>query len=174
MSLGKLISSLLDDSKKFLIFARECSRKKENSLMLSYCRAVFFSAWSAMEGWINYISNSFAKTDHSLNEYEISFLIEKKIEVDEKGLIKIVKQDEYHPTLKKLVFIFRRFGNNFDVKSLQPDLWKNLKEIEATRHSIVHPKDREHDIQISLKEAEKCYDTVLATVDLLKEKIYNL
>jgi len=173
LSFGKLVSSLLDDSAKFLTFARQCSRKKENALMLSYCRAVFFSAWSALEGWINYISTSFAKTDHTLSQYEISFLIEKRIEVDEKGLINITKQDDYHPALKKLVFIFRRFGKNFDLKYSRPELWRDLKEIEATRHSIVHPKDREQSMKVSLEEAEKCHKTVLTTINLLKEKIYD-
>lgn len=173
MSFGKLVSSLLDDSAKFLAFARQCSGKKENALMLSYCRAVFFSAWSALEGWINYTSTSFARTDPTLNQYEISFLTEKRIEVDDRGLINVTKQNEYHPALKKLLFVFRRFGDNFDLKCLKPELWSDLKGIEATRHSIVHPKDREQDTRVSLKEAEKCYETISATINLLREKIYD-
>lgn len=173
MSLGKLISSLLGDSKKFLLLARDASKKKQDTLTLSYSRAVFFSAWSAMEGWINYIAYSFAQTDHSLSEYEVSFLKEKKIEIDENGIIRITKQDEYHPTLTKLVFILRRFGNNFDLRNTMPDLWHDLKEIEKIRHSIVHPKTREQEVCISLKDAEKCFDAVVKMVNLLKEKIYE-
>jgi hypothetical protein len=127
-----------------------------------------------MEGWINYIAHSFASTDGSLSQYEISFLTEKKIEVDENGKILITNQDEYRSTLKKLLFIFRRFGKDFDLKHSEPDLWRRLREIEKTRHLIVHPKDREQEIQISLREAEKCYETVSRTVDLLKEKIFDV
>jgi hypothetical protein len=173
VSLGKLISSLLEDSKKYLILARDCERKQQKEFMLSYCRAVFFGSWSALEGWINYIAYSFVNTDHSLNQYEIALLTEKRIEVDDDGKIQITKQDEYRSTLKKLLFVFRRFGNDFDLKHNQADLWRRLREIEHIRNLIVHPKDTEHDIPISLKEAEKCYDTVQTTIDLLKEKIYG-
>ena len=173
MSFGKLVSALLDDSEKFLAFARQCSRKKENALMLSYCRAVFFGAWSALEGWINYVGTSFARTDRTLSQYEVSFLTEKRIEIDDRGLISITKQDDYHPALKKLLFIFRRFGRDFDFKHSKPDLWRELKEIEAIRHSVVHPRSREQGTKVSLEEAEKCYETVLTTINLLKEKIFD-
>ena len=116
MSLAKLISSLLDDGKKFLVLARDAAKKRQDALALSYSRAVFLSSWSAMEGWVNYIAYSFAQTDPSLGQYEISFLKEKKIEIDQNGIIRISKQDEYRPTLTKLVFILRRFGNNFDLR----------------------------------------------------------
>lgn len=173
MSLGKLITSLLDDSRKFLVLARDASKKEQEPLALSYSRAVFFSAWSAMEGWINYISYSFAKADRSLNQYEVAFLVEKKIEVDESGMIRIRKQDEYHPTLTKLVFILHKFGNNFDIKKELPSLWHELKEAERVRHSIVHPRTREQEVCISLKDAEECFAVVTKTVNLLKREIYG-
>ena len=173
MSLSKLVSSLLSDTKTFLLLARDASRKGQDDLALSYSRAVFFTAWSAMEGWVNYIAYSFAEADHSLTEYEISFLKEKKIEVDEDGIIRITNQDEYRPTLTKLVFILRRFGDNFDLKHSLPDLWRQLKEIERIRHSIVHPKTRDEELYLSLEDAEKCLDVVVKIVNLLKERIYD-
>lgn len=173
MSLSKLVSSLLDDSKTFLLLARHASRKRQDALVLSYSRAIFFSAWSAMEGWVNYIAHSFAEADTSLTKYELSFLKEKKIDVDEDGIIRITNQDEYRPTLTKLVFIFRRFGNDFDLKHSLPDLWRQLKEIERIRHSIVHPKTRDEELYLSLEDAEKCLNVVVQVSNLLKEKIYD-
>jgi len=173
LSLSKLVSSLLSDSKTFLFLARDASRKDQNVLVFTYSRAVFFSAWSALEGWINYIAHSFADAASSLSEYEISFLKEKKIMVDEDGILRITEQDEYRPTLTKLVFILRKFGDNFDLKHSLPDLWRRLKEIEKIRHSIVHPKTRDEELNIELDDAANCYTTVIELVDLLKEQIYE-
>jgi len=170
LSLGKLVSSLLDDSKKFLFLAKDAARRGENELTNSYCRAVFFCAWSALEGWINYIAYSFAENDSSLTEYEVSFLKEKKIEVDDNGTVKITNQNEYRRTLTKLVFILRRFGKEFDLKKSLPGLWAELKRIEKIRHTIVHPRTREEEAHLSLGEAEKCYKLVVKIVDLLKKK----
>jgi len=126
-----------------------------------------------MEGWVNYIAHSFAEADHSLTKYEISFLKEKKIEVNGDGIIRITNQDEYRSTLTKLVFVFRRFGDNFDMKHNLPDLWRRLKEIEQIRHSIVHPKTRNEELLLSLEDAEKCFNVVVELVNLLKERIYD-
>jgi len=153
LSLSKLVVSLLNDSKKYLSFARDEFRKGNDLLAFTYCRAVFLSSWSAMEGWINYIAHSFAQTDSSLTKYEISFLREKKITVDENGLVQITNQDEYRPTLTKLVFVLRRFGTSCDLKQNLPDLWRRLKVAEQTRHSIAHPKTRDQELKLGLQDA---------------------
>lgn len=168
-----MVSSLLKDSRNFLVFARNASRKGEDDLVLTYSRAVFFSTWSAMEGWINYIAFSFAETDSLLTMYEISFLKEKKIEIDDNGMIRVSNQDEYQSTLTKLLFLFQRFGGNFNLKSEEPNLWREIKEIEQIRHAIVHPKTRDEEISINLSDAERCYAIINKTIDLLKVRIYG-
>jgi len=173
LSLSKLVSSLLEDGKTFLLLARDASRKGHDSLALSYCRAVFFSAWSALEGWINYIAKSFAETDHSLSMYEIAFLKEKRLEVTEDGIVRLTNQDEYRSTLTKLVFILRKFGGDFDLKHSQPDLWRELKEIEQMRHGIMHPKTREQEIRLNIKDAEKCFNVTVKLVNLLRDRIFE-
>ena len=126
-----------------------------------------------MEGWINYVAYSFAKADQTLNPFEVAFLLEQRIEVDENGEIKLLKHPEFHSTLTKLLFIMKKFGNNFDFKHSEDDLWRNLMEIQKTRHSIVHPKDREQDFTLTLRNTEKCYETIVKTVELLKDKIFG-
>jgi hypothetical protein len=172
LSVAKLVTSLLTDSKSFQFLARDASRKGQNELALSYSRAIFFCSWSAMEGWVNYIAYSFAKTDNTLTKYEKAFLIEKKIEVDNNGDVRITNQDDYKPTMKKLIFVMKKYGN-YNLKTGQPTVWSDLKNMERKRHSIVHPKTRNEEFNLELTDAEKCCETILQVINLLKEKVYG-
>jgi hypothetical protein len=173
MSLGSLVSSLLDDGRKFAYFAREASRDKNEALMNTYCRAVVFSVWSALEGWINYISSSFAEIDTTLSQYEIAFLKERKIQVNEDGLIEISNQDDYKPTTTRLLFILQKYGGRYDLKHENPDLWRRLREAEKTRHSLVHPKRVDEDMSLDLKNAEEFLETINEVIQMLRRKIYK-
>ena len=172
MSVANLVTSLLSDSKAFLFLARDAARNGQNDLALSYSRAIFFSSWSAMEGWVNYIAYSFARTDNTLSKYEVAFLREKKIEMDKNAIIRITNQDDYKPTLKKLLFVLQRFGD-YNLKQNQPSLWNDLKDMERIRHSIVHPKTRDEELNLRLEDAEKCHKTTLQIIDVLKDKIFG-
>jgi len=172
LSVANLVTSLLSDSKAFLFLARDADRNGQNDLALSYSRAIFFSSWSAMEGWVNYIAYSFARTDNTLSKYENAFLREKKIEMDKNAIIRITNQDDYKPTLKKLLFVLRRFGD-YNLKQNQPDLWNDLMDMERIRHSIIHPKTRDEEMNMTLNDAEKCRKVILRIIDLLKEKIFG-
>ena len=173
MSFGRLVTTLLEDSNKSLIFARDELQKGNESLSSYYIRSVFFISWSALEGWINYASHSFASTDRTLTEFEVAFLKEKRIEIDDDGLLKITNQDAYEPTLKKLLYILQKFGNGFDLRHSMPDLWRELKEVESKRHALVHPKNREIEIQLDIADAEKCFNTIRNTIEIVKTKIYG-
>lgn len=173
MSFGKLVTSLLNDSKNFIQYAKQAERNNELNIIGSFLRASILTSWSALEGWVNYICYSFTTTDRSLSDFEIAFLTEKKIVVNKNGLLEITNQDEYRPTLTKLLFILQRFGNSYDLKHDEDDLWRQLKELESFRHSIIHPKSREADIDMDIDYVEKCFDLITKVIHIVKEKIFD-
>lgn len=172
MTLSNLLSSLTEDGSRFLNLARDCQRKGEKVLLDTYCRAVFFTSWSALDGWIKYISYSFLEIDPSLTEFEKAFLTEKKIDVNDNGEIEIFNTDHYKPSLLKLQYIFKKFGD-YDLKHLEPDIWRNLNEIQSKRNLLVHPKTRDEDLVINYDSAENCYNTINEVISLFKTKIFK-
>lgn len=171
MSFEKLITSLLADGKNALIFARSTSGKSKQ-LRSFYCRSVFFHSWSALEGWINYVCDSFADTDKSLSQFEIAFLRELGIQISEDGIVTLTNHDAFVPTLKKLAFVLRRFGRGYDIKSNAPAVWRELLRAQRIRHSLAHPK-RVREIEPTLAEAESCYEAVLKTTEIIKSTIFK-
>ena len=165
---------MLEDSEKSLMYARNEMQGGDEGLALYYCRMVFFAAWSALEGWINYTGESFASTDGTLSEYEIAFLKEKRIQIGDSGTVEVTNTDAYESTLRKLVFICRRFGQRVNFKESQPDLWRELKNVEKIRHAIVHPKNRDTDLDLGVDAAEKCNKVIRDTIQVLQRSIYGL
>jgi len=173
MTLSQQVIDLLDDSNNFLFYAKQQDREGHEKHKLMYSRAVIITSYSALEGWLNYISSSFAEQDDSsvLNQYEKAFLLEKKIEIDDNGDIQITNQDKYENTTKKLQFILKKFGN-YDIKNNDPKLWSDFKKFEKIRNILVHPKRNSSDKKISLDDAEFCLNTITQIIQILKDKIY--
>jgi len=174
MTLSQQVTDLLDDSKNFLFYAKKEEREGQQKHKLMYARAVIVTSYSALEGWINYISLSFIEQKNSslLNSCEKAFLMEKKIEIDNQGNFQITKQDKYENTTKKLQFILNKFGN-YDIKSNDPQLWSDFKKFEKIRNSLVHPKHNSNDNQITLNDAEFCFNTITKIIQTLKDRIYQ-
>jgi hypothetical protein len=173
MSLSRLVTSLLEDSKSFLLLARNEERAGNDRMKLTYSRAVFLTAFSALEGWVNYISVSFAYLNNlQISEFERAFLQEKRIEIDDAGDVKITNQDNFQKTSKKMVFILKKFGN-YDILKEKQKLWSDFKELERIRNALVHPKKREEEVIVSLRDAERCFEVIDNLVNTLKDKIYH-
>lgn len=173
MSFGSLVSSLLNDSLIFVQYAKQAERNGEFNIIDSYVRASILLSWSALEGWINYVAYSFAQTDPSLSKYEIAFLLEKKILINKNGLVEQTNQDEYKPTLTKLLFLLQRFGGDYDLKHSDNDVWRKLKVIESIRHSIVHPKSQEEELEVDIPLVEMSTQAIQEVIQIIKDKIYN-
>jgi hypothetical protein len=171
MTLSQQVIDLIDDANNFLFYANDAERQCDEKQKLMYSRAVIVTSYSAFEGWINYISSSYAAHDNTIviSQFEKSFLLEKKIEVNNNGEIQITNQDKYENTCKKLQFILKRFGN-YDLKKSDPCLWADLKKIERIRNLLVHPK-KSTDKKIDLDDAKFCLKTITKVIEILKEKI---
>jgi hypothetical protein len=173
MSLSKSMNIFLNDSKKFLFLAKNEERQKNEKMQQMYSRAVIITSYCALEGFLNYIALSFSKTKSSdLSDFEKAFLLEKKIEINEKGRVILSNQDKYESTTKKLIFIFNKFGN-YDIKKNNPKFWDDFKNCEKLRNALVHPKKRDELYLINLKEAESTYKTISLLIDLLKTRIFS-
>jgi len=173
MTLSQQVIDLIDDANNFLFYAKQKDREGDDKQKLMYSRAVIIASYSALEGWINYISSSYADQENTseINQYEKAFLLEKKIEIDDNGDIQITNQDKYENSCKKLQFILKKFGC-YDLKRMDSSLWSDLKKIERIRNLLVHPK-KSSDEKISLEDAEFCLNTITKIVEILKSKIYR-
>ena len=59
-------------------------------------------------------------------------------------------------------------------KQSQPDLWGEIKNVEKIRHAIVHPKNRDTDLDLGVDAAEKCNKVIRDTIQVLQRSIYGL
>lgn len=126
MNLARLTRDLLKDAAHFHDQMKKASGT-DPSAEARYCRALIFAAWSAMEGWINYVCSDFATlTERKLSSYERAFLMEKRIEITEDGQLSVSNRDNYQKTIAKLCYVLRRFGNYSIPKD--SSLWHQLQE----------------------------------------------
>lgn len=121
------------------------------------------------EGWINKTCDDFASTSQSLSLSEVSFLIEKKVEI-KNGEFVISKIDKYETTENKLEFLLRKFSNyKIDKSRIH---WQNYRLSKKVRDSIMHPK-KNRNSKISIRNAQTNLDTLKYFLELLSKKLYN-
>ena len=134
-----MFEEYLQDSYEFLVTAQKALNDREAR---RYYRASVFYAAGAIEAFLNYVADSFAKAE-SLTPYEIAFLNDKNLifSVD-KGLVEKV---EFHRLDDKLRFLIRKFVSEFDFNN---KTWFRLMEFKDFRDSLVHPRQSEDETKI--------------------------
>lgn len=171
MNLSRLTKDLLKDAAYFYSKLKEASGK-DAATEARYCRALIFTTWSALEGWINCVCSDFATLpERKLSKYERAFLMEKRIDIDEDGHLGISRQDSYQKIQTKLCYILRKFGNYSIPKD--SNLWRQLKEVQRIRHSLVHPKISGVNFKMDDPTAKLFLDVTRQTILLLSSKIYR-
>ena len=135
-----MFEEYLQDSYEFLMIARGAPNDRESR---RYYRASVFYAAGAIEAFLNYVADSFAKAG-SLMPYEIAFLNDKNLVFSvEKG--SLVEKVEFHRIEDKLKLLLLRFVPQFDFSST---IWCRVMEFKDFRDSLVHPRQSEDETGI--------------------------
>jgi len=137
-----MFEEYLQDSYEFLLIANsKCSASKEKEAKRYYRASVFF-ALGAMESFVNYIADSFAKAK-SLEEYEICFLNDKVMYFQfDKGLI---ERTEFHKLDHKIRLLVNKFIPEFNFQSIT---WNNFMRFKNFRDTLVHPRNIEDETEL--------------------------
>lgn len=136
-----MFEDYLEDSYYFAEKANELSEERE---IKRYYRASVFYAISAIEAFINYIGDIFARGE-VFQPYEIAFLTDKKFSISG-GNFEIIEQMEYHKLEDKIRFLICKFIPDFDF--FHNPAWSRFLEFKKFRDAIIHPRQNENNIEI--------------------------
>jgi hypothetical protein len=132
-----MFEEYLQDAYEFLSVGERMSGNSNDREARRYFRASVFYAAGAMEAFVNYIADAFAKAG-SITPHEISFLNDKALVFSvEKGLN---EKNEFHKLEDKARLLIRKFSPTFDFQSIT---WIRFMEFKDFRDSLVHPRQIE-------------------------------
>jgi hypothetical protein len=130
-----MFEEYLQDSYEFLSSAEGLASRGATRESRRYFRAAIFYASGAIEAFVNYLADSFAKAK-SLPEHEVLFLTDKALVfARNKGF---TEKTEFHPLESKLRVLIGKFVPGFDFKGL---IWNRFVEFKDLRDSLVHPRE---------------------------------
>lgn len=136
-----MFEDYLEDSYYFAEQAKKLTGEREKK---RYYRASVFYAVSAIEAFVNYIGDTFAKAE-VFQPYEIAFLTDSRFAMSN-GRFEILEQTEYHRLEDKLKFLICKFIPDFDF-ILNP-AWSRLVEFKKFRDAIIHPRQDEDEVEV--------------------------
>jgi hypothetical protein len=155
-----MFEEYLQDSYEFLSLANERAALSEDRDARRYYRASVFYTAGAIEAFVNYIADSFAKA-HNIPPHEISFLNDKALTFSvAKGLI---EKTEFHKLDDKLRLLIQRFLPGFDFQS---STWSRFMQFKDFRDSLVHPRQVDDETDTSAYR-KKVSDGLKAIIELM-------
>jgi hypothetical protein len=138
-----MFEDYLQDSYDFLLIASNLAGKSEAREARRYYRASVFYASGAIEAFLNYVADSFAKAE-SLSPHEICFLNDKVLTFSvDRGLKEKV---QHHRLEDKIRLLMHKFVSGFDFKS---PTWSKFLEFKSFRDGLVHPRQVEDDTPLT-------------------------
>lgn len=157
-----MFEEYLQDAHEFFSIASKFASDKSEREAKRYFRGAVFYTSGAMEAFVNYLADSFAK-GRSIPDYEICFLNDKVlIFTPQKGLH---KRQKYNSLDEKIKLILQRFVPKFDFTA---QTWIRFMEFKSFRDSLVHP--RQADDELPLKDYDKRIKLGLkATIEIMNE-----
>ena len=166
-----MFEEYLQDAQIFLGMAREAARENDDRSARRYYRASVFYTAGAIEAFLNYIADSFAKASN-LTPHEIAYINDKNLYFAPEKL-KMMERTEFHRLEDKLKFLIKRFSPDFNFsKNLD---WTKLMEFKDFRDSLVHP--RQHEDQTSMDEYQKRVSLglsgVIGVMNSISEEVFG-
>jgi hypothetical protein len=164
-----MFEDYLQDSNKFLLMAEDHVAVNNLREARSYYRASIFYAASALEAFVNYIADTFAK-GQSLSKHEIAFLNDKIILFNiEKGLVEKI---DFHRLDDKIRLLMYKFVPDHDFNSAT---WSHFMQFKAFRDSLVHPRSSEDNITISDydRKSKVGLSAMISIMNVLSTGIFN-
>jgi hypothetical protein len=143
-----MFEEYLQDAYEFFQAAKKSAETGDERAARRFYRAAVFYAFGAVEAFVNYIADSFAKAQ-SLLPHEIAFLNDKSLTFSTDKFA-LIERTDYHRLEDKLKMLIRKFvpGFSFNSKS-----WSRTMEFKDFRDSLLHP--RQNDDETSINEYEK-------------------
>lgn len=138
-----MFEEYLQDSYEFLTIAnRFASESKDREARRYYRASVFYSA-GAIEAFVNYIGDSFAKAEN-ITQHEISFLNDRALVFSvAKGAF---EKSEYHRLDEKIRLLINKFVPAFDYSTTT---WLDFTQFRIFRDSLVHPREMDDETTTS-------------------------
>jgi hypothetical protein len=143
-----MFEEYLQDAYEFFQTAKKFGEARDERAARRFYRAAVFYASGAIEAFVNYIADSFARAE-SLSPQEIAFLNDKKLSFSTDKFT-LIERPEYHRLEDKLKLLIRKFVPNFNFNSKS---WSRTLEFKDFRDSLVHPRQSED--ETSINEYEK-------------------
>ena len=165
-----MFEEYLQDADCFFTRAGEAARSGNENDARSFYRASIFCASSAIEAYVNYIGDSFAKAK-TLPPHEIAFLNDKAIYFStDKGAA--VEKSEFHKLDDKLRVLMRRFVADYDFNNTD---WNGLMDFKKFRDSLVHPRQIEDETPLAdyRKKIQKGLGGIIGVMNSVSKGIYK-
>lgn len=155
-----MFEDYLQDAYEFQRIACQCTEDGDAKLARRYFRASVFCIAGSIEGFVNYIADSFAKAK-SIPEHEICFLNDRALIFSAaKG---VHERSEYHRLDEKIRVLMKRFQANFDFNSKS---WVKFMEFKDLRDTLVHPRDFEDERPL-VDYSKRVSESLAAVIDVM-------
>lgn len=135
-----------------------------------YYRATVFYSYSALEAFINQISETLYDSKNITKE-QYYFLIDKKQEFSA-TTFKLIIKDEYHRVDEKIKLIIKKYSPKFNFANTD---WTHLIELKKIRDSLMHPKNSEDQLELNeyVRIINNGLNGVIATINNMNQFVYR-
>lgn len=140
-----MFEEYLQDAYEFYEMANAVAKTSKDREARRYYRASVFYTAGAVESFINYIGDAFAKAEN-LTPHEIAFLNDKTLYFSSDKDMLIEKVD-YQNSESKIKFLIKKFAPDFDFET-NPS-WSKYSQFKKFRNSLVHPRQNEDETSVS-------------------------
>lgn len=164
-----MFEEYLQDSHNFLSIAADALKVSDEREARRYYRASVFYSAGAIEAFVNYIADSFAKAE-SLTAHEIAFLNDRRLVFSiDRGL---TERTEYHSIDDKLRFLLNKFVPGFDFSS---GTWSSFMQFKNFRDLLVHPRQADDKTEIIeyKKKAQAGLSSIIELMNCVSKGIFR-
>lgn len=165
-----MFEEYLKDAHEFQMMASSANKEGDTETARRCWRSAVFAANSAMEAYLNYLSDSFNQSK-KLPDYEQAFISDKVLFFSVEKM-EIVSRVEYHKTEDKLRFFIRKYKAEVDLRGAS---WSRFCQFKQFRDGLIHPRLPEDDIATKAyqKELNLGLQSVIELMNLLNQAIFR-
>lgn len=144
-------------------------KQSVNKEAKKYYRVSIFCAMSAIEAFVNSISEGF-KLSSTLEVHEIHYLLDQTLTMSN-GVFK--ERIENHGIDEKLKFLLKKFSPSYEIDKEPSWVW--FMEFRKIRNNLIHPKSDDDEITVEqYKEIiKKGLNSIIDIINVLCNGLYK-